>query len=47
MRDMETEIFQNDGQAANKRKRLASRERAAFSGSSGAGTLTGKDAGSY
>lgn len=47
MRDMETEIFQNDGQAANKRKRLASRERAAFSGSSGAGTLTGNNAGSY
>lgn len=47
MRDMESEIFQNNGQAANKRKRLASQERAAFSGSAGVGNLTRNDAGSY
>lgn len=46
-RDMEDEIFQNNGQAANKRKRLASQERAAFSGSAGVGNLTRNDAGSY
>lgn len=45
--DMESEIFQNNGAAANKRKRLASQERAAFSGSAGVGSLTRNDAGSY
>lgn len=33
--DFEHEVFDNSGQAAKKRKRLASQERAAFSGSSG------------
>lgn len=47
MRDMESEVFQNNGVAANKRKRLASQERAAFSGSAGVGNLTRNDAGSY
>ena len=47
MRDMESEVFQNNGAAANKRKRLASQERAAFSGSAGVGNLTRNDAGSY
>lgn len=45
--DLESEIFQNNGQAANRRKRLASQERAAFSGSAGVGNLTRNDAGSY
>lgn len=47
MRDMESEVFQNNGAAANKRKRLASQERAAFSGSAGVGNLTRNNAGSY
>ena len=35
--DFEAEVFGGDGNAARKRKRLASQERAAFSGSSGVG----------
>lgn len=45
--DMEKEIFFNNGDAARKRKRLASQERASFSGSAGTGNLTRNDAGSY
>lgn len=47
--DMEAEVFQQDGNATKKRKRLASRERAAFSGSSGVGqgSLTRGTGGSY
>ena len=45
--DMETEMFDNNAQAGKTRKRLASQERAAFSGSAGVGKLTGNDAGSY
>jgi hypothetical protein len=47
--DMEAEVFEQDGAATKKRKRLASRERAAFSGSSGVGqgSLTRGSGGSY
>lgn len=47
--DMEAEVFEQDGAATKKRKRLASRERAAFSGSSGVGqgSLTRGAGGSY
>lgn len=47
--DLEAEVFENDGKATNKRKRLASRERAAFGGSSGVGqgSLSRRDSGSY
>lgn len=45
--DMEAEIFDSSGAAANRRKRLASQERAAFSGSAGVGSLTRSSAGSY
>ncbi len=47
--DMEAEVFEQDGAATKKRKRLASRERAAFSGSSGVGrgSLTRGTGGSY
>lgn len=48
-RDFETEVFEQSGASAKKRKRLASRERATFSGSSGVGrgSLTGDTSGSY
>lgn len=48
-RDMEQEIFENSGTASKKRKRLASQERATFSGSSGVGqgSLTRDNSGSY
>lgn len=48
-RDLEAETFGNDGNAIKKRKRLASRERAAFQGSSGVGqgSLSRRDSGSY
>jgi hypothetical protein len=46
-RDMEAEVFSNDANAGKKRKRLASQERAAFSGSAGVGKLTQNSAGSY
>lgn len=47
--DFETEVFDSNGQAAAKRKRLASQERAAFGGSSGVtkGSLTQNTAGQY
>jgi hypothetical protein len=46
--DLVSEVFQNDQKAAERRRRLASQERAAFGGSSGvnAATLT-KDAGAF
>lgn len=48
-RDFESEVFEQDGQSAKKRKKLASRERAAFSGESGIGqgSLTRRTGGSY
>lgn len=48
-RDLESEVFENSGDAAKKRKRLASQERANFSGSSGIGqgSLTQDTSGSY
>lgn len=48
-RDFESEVFEQSGTSAKKRKRLASRERATFSGSSGVGrgSLTGDTSGSY
>jgi hypothetical protein len=47
--DLEAEVFENNGDATKKRKRLASRERAAFQGSSGVGqgSLSRRDNGSY
>lgn len=47
--DLESEVFANDGQASRKRKRLASRERANFQGTSGVGqgSLSRRDNGSY
>lgn len=47
--DFEAEIFEGDGKAARKRKRLASQERAAFSGSSGVsrGSLGQSTAGQF
>jgi hypothetical protein len=47
--DLEAEVFENSGGAARKRKRLASRERAAFQGTSGVGqgSLSRRDNGSY
>lgn len=47
--DFEQEVFEQDGQATRKRKRLASQERAAFSGSSGAtrGSLSQNTAGQF
>ena len=47
--DLEAEVFENSGEASRKRKRLASRERAAFSGQSGVGqgSLSRRDNGSY
>ena len=47
LNDMQAEVFDNSATAAKKRKRLASRERAAFSGSAGVGSLTQNNAGSY
>lgn len=44
--DLVSEVFQNNGAAAAKRRKLASQERAAFSGSSGVNNATlSKDAG--
>ena len=45
--DMQAEVFENNAQAGKKRKRLASQERAAFSGSAGVGSLSQDSAGSY
>ncbi|HEU5115191.1 MAG TPA: hypothetical protein VFT74_00800, partial [Isosphaeraceae bacterium] len=47
--NLETEVFENNGQATKKRKRLASAERASFSGSAGVGqgSLTQNSSGSY
>lgn len=45
--DMEAEVFDNSADAGKKRKRLASQERGAFSGSAGIGKLTQNNAGSY
>ena len=47
--DLEDVVFEGDGNATRKRKRLASRERAAFQGSSGVGrdSLTRRDNGSF
>lgn len=47
--ELQAEIFDNDAGAANKRKRLASQERAQFGGSSGVagGSLTRDTSGSY
>ena len=49
MQDFEREIFENDGEAATKRKRLASRERASFQGQSGVGqgSLSKSSGGSF
>lgn len=48
-RDLESEVFEQDGDAARKRKRLASRERAQFGGSAGTGrgSLGRSTGGSY
>lgn len=46
-RDMESEVFENNASAGKKRKRLASQERAAFSGSAGVGNLSRNTSGSY
>ena len=47
--DLEADVFENNGEASRKRKRLASRERAAFQGQSGVGqgSLSRRDNGSY
>lgn len=47
--DFESEVFKGDGRAAGKRKRLASQERANFSGNSGvvSGSLQNNSGGSY
>lgn len=45
--DLQSEIFDNNGAAANKRKKLASQERAAFNGSAGVGSLTQNSSGGY
>ena len=47
--DFEAEVFEGDGEATRKRKRLASQERAAFSGSSGvtSGSLSQSTAGQF
>lgn len=47
--DLEAEVFEQDGDAARKRKRLASRERAQFGGSAGTGrgSLGRSTGGSY
>jgi hypothetical protein len=48
-RDFESEVFEGDGDSTRKRKRLASQERAAFSGSSGIqrGSLNQSSTGQY
>ena len=48
-RDFESEVFQGDGNATRKRKRLASQERASFSGQSGVaqGSLRQSSAGQF
>lgn len=47
--DLESEVFEDNGTAANKRKRLASQERASFTGSSGiqSGSLAQNTTGSF
>jgi hypothetical protein len=47
--DFESEVFENGGAATRKRKRLASQERANFSGNSGVGqgSLTRPTGGTY
>lgn len=47
--DFEAEVFEGDGESARKRKRLASQERASFSGSSGVttGSLSQSTAGQF
>lgn len=47
--DLEGEVFANNGDSTRKRKRLASRERAAFQGTSGVGqgSLSRRDNGNY
>lgn len=47
--DYEGEVFEGDGDAARKRKRLASQERATFGGNSGVGqgSLTRRSSGTY
>lgn len=47
LHDMETEVFDNNATAGKKRRRLASQERAAFSGQSGQSGISGSTAGSY
>lgn len=45
--ELAQDVFENNAAAAQKRKRLASQERAAFSGTSGAGQLHRSESGSY
>ena len=45
--DLQSEVFDNSASAAKKRKTLASKERASFSGSAGVGSLTQDSSGSY
>jgi hypothetical protein len=46
--DLVNEVFQNDAKAAEKRRKLASQERAAFGGSAGTGSASlSKDAGAF
>lgn len=47
LQDMQAEVFQNDGNASRKRKRLASQERASFGGAAGVGRLGRDGSGSY
>lgn len=47
LHDMESEVFDNNATAANKRKRLASQERARFSGQSGYSGVNRSTTGSY
>lgn len=47
LRDMESEVFDNNAASGKKRRRLASQERASFSGSGGVGRLGSDSAGSY
>lgn len=47
LNDMQAEVFDNSGDAQKKRRRLASQERASFSGTAGVGSLTQNSAGSY
>lgn len=45
--ELAQDVFENNAAAGQKRKRLASQERAAFSGTSGAGQLHRSESGSY